>query len=105
LSRSILYDRINRRVEDMMQAGLEAEARQLLQYRHLNALQTVGYRELFRFFDGELSREEAVALLKQNTRHYAKRQFTWFKKDAAIHWMDAQEPRLLESILELVHAT
>ena len=75
----------------MMQQGLEAEAKALLPVRDLNALQTVGYRELFDYFDRNCTREKAIELIKQNTRHYAKRQMTWFKKDAEIHWVDAQD--------------
>lgn len=87
LPREILYAQINSRVDTMMQMGLEAEARSLLQYRSLNALQTVGYRELFSYFDGEITLSKAIELIKQNTRHYAKRQMTWFKKDGSIHWL------------------
>jgi len=102
LPRPLLYERINTRVDDMMKAGLEDEAKDLLKYKDLNALQTVGYKEMFRFFDGELSREEATSLLKQNTRHYAKRQLTWFKKDEEIHWVNAQAPSILETIQYLL---
>ncbi|CAN5420340.1 tRNA (adenosine(37)-N6)-dimethylallyltransferase MiaA [soil metagenome] len=86
LQRSILYQRINERVVQMMKDGLEAEVRSLKPFRTLNALQTVGYKELFNYFDDKSSLEEAVALIQQNTRHYAKRQLTWFKKDTAIKW-------------------
>ncbi len=102
LPRPQLYDRINTRVDDMMKAGLEEEARGLLPYRHLNALQTVGYKELFAFFDGNLSVDAAVALLKQNSRHYAKRQLTWFKKDEETHWLQAQDPLITTKILGLL---
>lgn len=80
--RDILYERINARVDKMMNDGLLEEARQVYPLRHLNALQTVGYQELFRYLDGELSLEEAVSEIKKNTRRYAKRQITWFKKYA-----------------------
>ena len=70
----------------MMKMGLEAEVKALLPYRHLNALQTVGYSELFDYFDGKITRDEAVDKIKQNTRRYAKRQLTWFRKDAETHW-------------------
>lgn len=86
LDRPLLYDRINTRVDVMMQQGLLEEARTLLPLQHLNALQTVGYREFFGFFNGEYTLDAAVNLLKQNTRHYAKRQMTWFKRDADIQW-------------------
>ncbi|MCD2423635.1 tRNA (adenosine(37)-N6)-dimethylallyltransferase MiaA [Niabella pedocola] len=89
LPRPLLYERINQRVMGMMEAGLEAEASSLLPLRQLNALQTVGYQELFQYFDGALSREQAIALIQQNTRRYAKRQLTWFKKQPEFHWMEA----------------
>ncbi|MCF3111347.1 tRNA (adenosine(37)-N6)-dimethylallyltransferase MiaA [Niabella sp. CC-SYL272] len=88
LPRPLLYERINQRVLNMMEAGLEAEVRGLLPLRRLNALQTVGYQELFQYFDGTLSREQAIALLQQNTRRYAKRQLTWFKKQPEFHWVE-----------------
>lgn len=81
LPREQLYKRINGRVEKMMEAGLLEEVRALTSFKNLNALQTVGYRELFEFMDGKISLEKAVELIKQNTRHYAKRQITWFKKN------------------------
>lgn len=80
ISREILYERINKRVDDMMDAGLLHEANELYPLRHLNALQTVGYIELFDYFDHKITLARAVELIKQNTRHYAKRQETWFKK-------------------------
>ena len=87
LARDILYQRINARVDNMMEAGLLNEAKALLPYKHLNALQTVGYREIFDHFDGECSSERAIELVKQNTRNYAKRQMTWFKKDNSVVWI------------------
>jgi tRNA dimethylallyltransferase len=86
LPRAILYDRINNRVDEMMREGLLNEVKALLPYQHLNALQTVGYQELFQHFNGNISLAKAVEDIKKNTRHYAKRQLTWFKKDDAIHW-------------------
>ncbi|MBQ5930825.1 MAG: tRNA (adenosine(37)-N6)-dimethylallyltransferase MiaA, partial [Tidjanibacter sp.] len=74
--------------ELMIEAGLEAEAKALYPLRHLNALQTVGYKELFEWFDGTTSREEAIELIKRNSRRYAKRQMTWFRRDEAIHWIE-----------------
>lgn len=79
-----LYDRINRRVDLMLEAGLEEEARSLYPQKHLTALQTVGYQEFFDYFDGNISREEAIELIKRNSRRYAKRQLTWFRRDG--HW-------------------
>lgn len=78
--REILYERIDQRVDDMMAQGLEAEARQLYPWRHLPALQTVGYQELFEHFDGLISLEQAVTRIKQHTRNYAKRQLTWMRR-------------------------
>lgn len=81
VERPVLYDRINGRVDEMMQAGLLAEAQQLFPLRHLSALQTVGYQELFDHFEGKTTLTEAVEKIKQNSRNYAKRQVTWFRKD------------------------
>lgn len=87
--REELYDRINRRVEQMMAEGLEAEAKAVYPKRHLRSLQTVGYRELFAYFDGEYDLARAIELIQQNSRHYAKRQLTWFRRDKDIHWLNA----------------
>ena len=84
--REVLYERINRRVDSMMVAGLEDEARRLLPYRHENALNTVGYKELFAYFDGIWPLDEAVERIKGNTRRYARKQLTWFKRDPAVRW-------------------
>ena len=89
--REELYSRINRRVDEMMGNGMVEEARLLLPYRSLNALNTVGYKELFRFFDGEWTMEEAIERIKGNTRRYARKQLTWYKKDNDIVWFDAAE--------------
>ena len=86
--REVIYERINQRVDQMMEQGLEEEARALYPLRELNALQTVGYKELFAYFDGEISREMAVDRIKQNTRRFAKRQLTWFRKNKEIQWFD-----------------
>ena len=86
LPREVLYDRIDRRVDQMLVDGLEAEARALYPYRALNALQTVGYREFFDYFDGRIGYDEAVELIKRNSRRYAKRQLTWFRRDSEIRW-------------------
>lgn len=86
LPRDVLYDRINRRVDAMIAEGLVDEARRMYPYRTLNALQTVGYKELFDWFDGLTSYEEAVERIKRNTRRYAKRQLTWFRHDQEIQW-------------------
>ena len=87
--REELYVRIEARVLKMMEEGLEEEARSLLPYRDLPALQTVGYREMFDHFDGKYDLEETVRLIQRNTRHYAKRQLTWWRRDPSIRWIEA----------------
>ena len=86
--RSVMYDRINQRVDIMMNEGLLAEAEQLYPHKELNALQTVGYRELFRYFDGDDSLEFAIEEIKKNTRRFSKRQLTWFKRTENTQWFD-----------------
>jgi tRNA dimethylallyltransferase len=86
LGRAELYKRIDDRMDSMIQLGLFEEARQLFSYKNLNALQTVGYREIFEYLDGQYDRDEAVRLLKRNSRRYAKRQLTWFKRDEETVW-------------------
>ncbi|MCI2109286.1 MAG: tRNA (adenosine(37)-N6)-dimethylallyltransferase MiaA [Bacteroidales bacterium] len=83
-----LYSRINQRVLNMLSAGLEDEIRSLLPYRKCQALQTVGYKEMFEYIDEKIPLEEAVRLIQRNTRHYAKRQMTWWRKDPSIKWID-----------------
>ena len=87
-SREELYSRINQRVLDMICLGLEEEVRSLLPYRDLQALQTVGYKEMFDYLDGKFPLEEAVRLIQRNTRHYAKKQMTWWRRDDSINWID-----------------
>lgn len=87
LPKEELHRNIDTRVDRMMDMGLEAEVRSLIPYRHLNALQTVGYKELFSYFDGAISLDEAVMLIKRNTRQYAKRQLTWFRRDKTYQWL------------------
>lgn len=84
--REELYNRINHRVDKMIETGLEKEAKALHEFKHLNALKSVGYKELFEFFEGNISFEKAVELIKRNTRHFAKRQLTWWSKDKDITW-------------------
>jgi len=84
--REELYERINLRVDKMMADGLENEAFTYYGHRSLNTLNTVGYKELFEYFDGNISKEKAVELIKRNTRHYAKRQLSWFERDKEIRW-------------------
>jgi len=86
--RKVLYDRINKRVDMMMEEGLLQEAKTLYDKRHLNALQTVGYRELFSFLNDEITLKEAIMEIKKNSRRYAKRQLTWLRKDEAIKWFE-----------------
>lgn len=100
LPREVLYDRINKRVDVMMQQGLLNEAQSMLPHRDNYALQTVGYKELFEYFDGIHSLEKAVDLIKQHTRNYAKRQITWFKKEAPDFWFS---PDQTQEILALLH--
>ncbi len=89
--REIMYNRINQRVDMMMNEGLLEEAKALYPHKTLNALQTVGYRELFEYFDGNYTLDFAISEIKKNTRRFAKRQGTWFRKDKAILWFDYQE--------------
>lgn len=100
LPREELYERINRRVDEMIAGGLEDEARKLYPCKALNALQTVGYREWFGYFDGLATREEAVELIKRNTRRYAKRQMTWFGRDKEITWFDPSDSGKIIAFLE-----
>ncbi|WP_339884275.1 tRNA (adenosine(37)-N6)-dimethylallyltransferase MiaA [Polaribacter vadi] len=86
--REIIYDRINQRVDVMIENGLVEEAQNLHQHKELNALQTVGYRELFSFFEEDFTKEFAIAEIKKNTRRFAKRQITWFKRDEKTLWFD-----------------
>jgi tRNA dimethylallyltransferase len=88
MPREILNERINSRVDAMMEEGLLQEVTSLLPSAHVNALQTVGYQEIFAHLRGEISLQDAVAQIKQHTRQYAKRQMTWFKKDAAVNWLE-----------------
>lgn len=89
--RSLIYERINNRVDQMMEEGLLDEAKTLLPFKEKNALQTVGYRELFEYFERNVTKEEAISEIKKNTRRFAKRQNTWFKKNEAIHWFNYDE--------------
>jgi len=98
LPREELYDRINRRVDIMIEQGLVEEVHSLLPYRQLNALNTVGYSELFDYFDGKTDLPAAIDLIKQNTRRFAKRQLTWFRKDKEMKWLNAASENLLELI-------
>jgi len=101
LPREQLYDRINKRVDQMVAQGLVEEVRSLLPYRHLNALNTVGYSELFDYFDGKIGLDTAIDLIKQNTRRFAKRQLTWFRKDTSIQWYNPMELSIEDILLQL----
>jgi tRNA dimethylallyltransferase len=101
LPREELYDRINLRMDQMIAQGLFEEAERFQPHKELNALQTVGYREIFDFLEGKYDKAEAIRLLKQNSRHYAKRQLTWFKRDESIHWF---HPRETEKIIQLLES-
>jgi tRNA dimethylallyltransferase len=98
--REIIYSRINQRVDHMMVNGLLEEAKKLHPNKKLNALQTVGYRELFSFFDGDITKDFAISEIKKNTRRFAKRQGTWFKKDEETLWFDYQT-NISEIILKI----
>lgn len=97
--RNELYNRIDMRMDQMIEAGLFEEAADLFPYKHLNALQTVGYKEIFGFMEGRYDREEAVRLLKRNSRRYAKRQLTWLKKDTSYTWF---HPSDTEGVLDFI---
>jgi len=93
--REELYERINSRVDKMMEDGLLDEARSVYPYRHLNSLNTVGYKELFRFFDGEWSLDFAIEKIKQNSRIYSRKQMTWFKRDKEIAWFHPEDTQAI----------
>jgi tRNA dimethylallyltransferase len=99
--REIIYERIEKRVDVMIANGLVEEARRLHSYQHFNALQTVGYKELFAFFENRITLAEAISEIKKNTRRFAKRQLTWFKKDPDIEWFDYETP--IEVILKFIN--
>lgn len=86
-----LYDRINKRVDEMIKDGLEEEARQLYPMKHLNSLNTVGYKEMFEYFDGNWTLEEAIDKIKQHSRNYARKQLSWFNRDKSIKWIDLSD--------------
>ncbi|MCI7140343.1 tRNA (adenosine(37)-N6)-dimethylallyltransferase MiaA [Alistipes sp.] len=104
LPREVLYERIDRRVDRMLDEGLVDEARRLYPHRALNALQTVGYRELFDWFEDRTTYEEAVELIKRNTRRYAKRQMTWFRRDTEIHWFAPDDDEAIFACIDRFRA-
>lgn len=95
-----LYERIDKRVDSMLEEGLEKEARTLSSLRNLNPLNTVGYKEFFAYFDGEIDYEEAVRLIKRNSRRYAKKQLSWFRRDTDIHWFHPDEKENIFRLIE-----
>jgi len=100
LDREILYEKINRRVDLMMESGLLEEATSLYPFKGLNALNTVGYKELFKYIEGNSSLNVAIEKIKTNTRRYAKRQLTWLKKDPEIRWFDPTEVQAIQEYIE-----
>ncbi|WP_300441833.1 tRNA (adenosine(37)-N6)-dimethylallyltransferase MiaA [Christiangramia sp.] len=103
--REMIYERINKRVDIMIENGLIEEARNLYPHKNLNALNTVGYKELFQYFDGTTDLETAISEIKKNTRRFAKRQLTWFRKDSGIKWFEFDEKpaRIIEYIQEKIN--
>lgn len=99
IPRELLYERIDRRMDEMISRGLFTEAESLYKFRDINALQTVGYQEIFDYLDGKYDREEAIRLLKRNSRRYAKRQLTWFQRDLDVTWMD---PDNIDGIIQMI---
>src|ERR1700745_1295239 len=100
--RDVLYEKINRRVDEMMQRGLQKEVESLYKYKDLNALNTVGYRELFEYMDKVHSLERAVELIKQHSRNYAKRQLTWFRKNNGYEVFAPQDLEKIKSFVEII---
>jgi len=100
LPRDELCERINRRVDEMIEAGLIDEARSMYPFRELNALNTVGYKELFRYFDGEWTLDFAIEKIKRNTRVYARKQMTWFRRDKTIEWFEADDRQAIFAYIE-----
>ncbi len=100
MDRDELYHRINDRVDSMVSAGLEKEARKMIPLRYNNALNTVGYKEFFSYFDGDISREKAIELIKRNSRRYAKRQMTWWARNKDIKWFHPEEKENIISYVE-----
>lgn len=101
LDRNQLYERIEKRVDKMIENGLIDEAKQFIEYKSLNALNTVGYKELFPYIEGEYTLERAIELIKRNTRRYAKRQLSWFNRDKEINWFKPDEKeKILDFILK-----
>jgi tRNA dimethylallyltransferase len=100
--RAELHMRINNRVDAMIQNGLEQEAQEVFHLKHLNSLNTVGYREFFDYFEGKISKEKAIELIKRNTRRYARKQITWFRNEPDVTWFNSGEPKQLIKFIESV---
>jgi tRNA dimethylallyltransferase len=98
--RELLHNKINHRVDQMIAQGLEKEARNLFHLRDLSSMNTVGYRELFDYFDGTITKDQAVALIKRNSRRYARKQITWFRSDPDVKWFEPQEYDEIKSYIE-----
>jgi len=106
--RSILYENIDARVDEMLENGFVEEVKNILNHgydKHLNSLNSVGYKEIIQYLDGKISFDRANELMKRNTRHYAKRQMTWFRKDERIHWFDVNDNRELDQIAKKIIQT
>ncbi len=102
-NREVLHQRISRRVDEMLKQGLIEEARRVYPQKHLNSLNTVGYRELFDWFDGSISKEKAIELIKRNSRRYARKQITWFRRDEQMKWFGPnQKEEILDYITEQI---
>jgi tRNA dimethylallyltransferase len=105
MDRELLYNRINKRVDIMVEQGLIDEVKSLLPYRNVNALNTVGYSEIFDYFDGKSDLPTAIAAIKQNTRRFAKRQLTWFRKDKEMIWLNAADKDLADNMLAAIESS
>ncbi|MDB5285688.1 MAG: miaA [Mucilaginibacter sp.] len=105
MDRELLYNRINKRVDIMVEQGLIDEVKSLLPYRNVNALNTVGYSEIFDYFDGKTDLPTAIAAIKQNTRRFAKRQLTWFRKDKEMMWLNAADENLADNMLSAIKSS
>ena len=101
--REVLYDNIDRRVLKMIQQGLEQEVRSVSDKRHLNALNTVGYKEMFAYLDGEYDLDRAIELIQRNTRHYAKKQLSWFKRYGDVQWFSPYDRQRILDMLSIRH--
>ncbi len=101
INRDILYERINKRVDNMIEAGLVDEVANLIKYKHYNALQTVGYKEIFQFLNHDIKLDQAIIDVKKNTRRFAKRQLTWFRKDEEIKWFNPKDLKEIEQFIGL----